>query len=218
MTRVRFRQPAVAWLASRLIPARCRQAHWLASRLLIMWWLPCSTCGQMFGGHEWRAVAGQSPAVWEHQGGARVVHGSVIVRAAVLRPICPACTRRGAGDGDAAALADPGRREDPEYLPDTRLSRLALRWFAAAGLVAVGVIGCELVGMYHPSGPQKMVHSAVIWGLDLLGAVPLFQSFRLRRRRRIIADPEPRIRWGPMPWPMRQVTRIVQHLCSRPRR
>lgn len=62
-----------------------RYLHRAWASLFGYFWLPCSHCGEPFGGHQWRNRGGHFsdiPREWTGMGG---------------KAICPACTRRGVG-------------------------------------------------------------------------------------------------------------------------
>lgn len=58
---------------------RFRRLNKLYADILGYFWLPCQLCGQMYGGHEWKDVGGESSRL----------DG---------RGICPDCTRAGKGE------------------------------------------------------------------------------------------------------------------------
>lgn len=58
---------------------RFRYLNKLYANIFQYFWLPCESCGQNFGGHEWRDIDGKSSAI-DGKG------------------ICPDCTKAGKGN------------------------------------------------------------------------------------------------------------------------
>lgn len=65
---------------------RFRTLNRLYARLSGYFWLPCTLCGQMSGGHEWRDIDG-NPSAIPNPGG----------EGGSFMGICPDCTRAGLG-------------------------------------------------------------------------------------------------------------------------
>jgi hypothetical protein len=63
---------------------RFRFLHQVYALLGGYFWLPCPSCGRMFGGHEWKDYDGK-PSSIKHPSGGKVA-------------ICPDCTRDGCGE------------------------------------------------------------------------------------------------------------------------
>lgn len=63
---------------------RFRRLHRLYAKTAGYFWLPCPLCGQEFGGHEWRDIAGKSSTIAGDEPGKGI-------------GICPDCTVAGRG-------------------------------------------------------------------------------------------------------------------------
>jgi hypothetical protein len=61
-----------------------RWLHRLWARLFGYFWLPCPSCGRMFGGHEWGDRDGKVASIPSEEQG-------------ISTGICPGCTRAGKG-------------------------------------------------------------------------------------------------------------------------
>lgn len=83
------------------IPYRLRRAHKAIALALGYFWLPCSLCGEPYGGHEWRDIGGNPSYVWLRQEGPGVRS----------KGICPKCTKAGLGVAHPRPGEYPGERE-----------------------------------------------------------------------------------------------------------
>lgn len=63
---------------------RFRTWNHFRAALLGYFWAPCTLCGQMYGGHEWRDYDGKSSSIETDRPG-------------ISQGICPDCTRAGRG-------------------------------------------------------------------------------------------------------------------------
>ena len=78
------------------------------ARLTHTFWLPCPSCGNHFGGFEWRNINGHQSTIPDKS------------ESNTGRGICPDCTARGVGCKAHAArldlLAHPGHLSECEYV------------------------------------------------------------------------------------------------------